>query len=288
MAASDTLRYREYPPPHDLRDLLECAWVAHDPRVRADRRIEHIIPDGCPEWIAHLGDPFTRWVGDRWRPQPRMFLAGALTRPWRLRGGRRLLTVGLRLRPGAGTTRFPLRMCDWADREVPMVALVGRRAARSGATAMRGVTDPEAAVRAALRWLRECPRRSPRGHGTVTRPAVAAILAGHGREPIAVLGDRLGLAPRRLERAFARDVGMGPKVFARIVRLHAALASLEPGVRQPAVDWALASGYFDQAHMARDARMVAGRRARAAREQDGALARHFTAPERLRRLLSGE
>jgi hypothetical protein len=54
------------------------------------------------------------------------------------------------------------------------------------------------------------------------------------------------------------------------------------------VEWALEAGYFDQAHLARDFRAIAGRRASRPRERDGELARHFSDPERVLALLRGE
>ena len=66
------------------------------------------------------------------------------------------------------------------------------------------------------------------------------------------------------------------------------LAVLDAAERASAVDMALAAGYFDQAHLLRDFRGLAGRAPRASRERDGELARHFTDPERLRLLFAGE
>ena len=87
---------------------------------------------------------------------------------------------------------------------------------------------------------------------------------------------------------FARDLGIRPKVYARIVRLNAVLATLDDAERARAVDLALEAGYFDQAHLLRDFRILAGRTPRAGRERDGEMARHFTHPERLKALLAGE
>jgi transcriptional regulator GlxA family with amidase domain len=120
------------------------------------------------------------------------------------------------------------------------------------------------------------------------RPAVQVLLEARGAMRVAAVARSLGWSRRRLERVFARDLGIGPKLFARIVRLNAVLAGLGAEERASAVDVALAAGYFDQAHLLRDFRMLAGRTPRAGRECDGELARHFTHPARLRLLLAGE
>src|SRR5262245_53813067 len=84
--------------------LWECVWAVWDPRPSSRRAPERIVPDGCPELIVHLADPFMRRIeaapgrraADTWRAQPRSFLAGTLTRPWLLRAGRRVFTIGMR------------------------------------------------------------------------------------------------------------------------------------------------------------------------------------------------
>ena len=57
---------------------------------------------------------------------------------------------------------------------------------------------------------------------------------------------------KRLERVFARDVGLSPKHFARVARVQRALElrTLRPGVALAAL--AVHSGYADQAHFSRE------------------------------------
>jgi AraC-like DNA-binding protein len=283
------IRYREYAPTPRLRSILECVWMVWDSRSRTARPADRVIPDGCPELIVHLGDAFHRRIGARWIRQPRAFLAGTLTRPWWIRGGRRMRTLGVRFRPGAVTAVFPIRMARAADREISLVELSGGPAASALMRSLSAARDPRHACAMAERWIAEraAEARPPRGH-EATMLAVRAILTGHGRRRIGEVAASLGLGARRMERAFARDLGIRPKLFARIVRLNAALAMLRPEERTQAVDWALEAGYFDQAHLARDFRTVAGRRALAPRAHDGAFARHFTEPRRLLAFLAGE
>jgi AraC-like DNA-binding protein len=281
------MRYRERPPPADLAAGIECVWEVRDSRASTRRAPERIVPDGCPELIVHLGDAFARQVAGRWVRQPRAFLAGTLTRPWLVRAGRRVHTIGIRFRPAAAAHLLGPGVEGAADREVILGRLIGRGEARALVTALRGGDTAAARWRAAIGWLRT--RRDAAGpDGPGARPAVELILRARGRVRIAELAQRLGWSRRRLERVFARDLGVRPKLYARIVRLNAVLAALDRAERGRAVDLALEAGYFDEAHLLRDFRSLAGRTPQRGRESDGELARHFTRPERLRALLDGD
>lgn len=280
------LRYVEHRPRPELRRHVECLWLASDTRARS-RTPERVVPDGCPELIVHLADCFARERGGRFVVQPRAFLAGTLTRPWLLRAGRRVLTLGVRFRPGAVTAVLPVSMPEATDRETRLAAIVGGTAARALGLALRSARSEAARFAAAEAWLMgRLAAARPRGEGAAV--AVRLLLQARGSVRIDAVARALGWSRRRLERTFARELGIRPKLFARIVRLNAVLAGLGAAQRASAVDAALAAGYFDQAHLLRDFRGLAGRTPRTSRERDGELGRHFTHPERLRLLFAGD
>lgn len=283
-----SLRYVEHRPRAELVRDLECLWMVWDPVARRSRPPDRVVPDACPEIIVHLADPFRLYVAPRWRRQPRAFLAGTLSRPWLLRAGSRVRTLGMRFRPGTVPAFLAVNMAEVTDREVPLDLLTGARPARELVRALGEATRNSTAFHVAEHWLLE--RRAERGirPAGVTHGAVREILKSRGRARIEAVAGRLGISRRRLERALARDLGIRPKLFARIVRLQAAIATLAADERMRAVDWALEAGYFDQSHLSRDFRAMTGRRAGARREDDGELARHFTDPRRLAALLDGE
>lgn len=79
---------------------------------------------------------------------------------------------------------------------------------------------------------------------------------GHVR--VATLASSSGLSRQRFTRWFRDAVGMGPKRFARLLRLQAVLESV---TTEPVGDWsrfALRPGYCDQAHMIADFRWLTG------------------------------
>ncbi len=70
-----------------------------------------------------------------------------------------------------------------------------------------------------------------------------------GCERIPALADAAGLSMRQFERRFMQQVGMGPKLFARIARFEAVVDLM---ARTQTESWTSAAhrfGYFDQMHM---------------------------------------
>lgn len=98
------------------------------------------------------------------------------------------------------------------------------------------------------------------------RPEVAcawrALLASRGAMPIADLSRETGWTTRHLGARFRDEFGLTPKAAARVVRFDRARRLLQRRVaagRAPALaDLAAAGGYYDQAHLAREFRELAG------------------------------
>jgi AraC-like DNA-binding protein len=100
--------------------------------------------------------------------------------------------------------------------------------------------------------------RAERADRTVDA-AVRAILRAGGNLSIAALAPALGVTRQHLARAFARHVGVPPKMFARVARVRKVLAKARVASK---IDWtalALDAGYYDQAHLAGEVREITGR-----------------------------
>ncbi|MET7670322.1 helix-turn-helix domain-containing protein [Micromonospora luteifusca] len=104
------------------------------------------------------------------------------------------------------------------------------------------------------------------------------LVASGGQGGVGVLADELGWSRRHLASRFRQDVGLPPKMVARLLRFQQAYAALthvgatigpptesatgagSPGVTR-AVDWAAVAarcGYYDQSHLIRDFHQFAG------------------------------
>jgi AraC-like DNA-binding protein len=120
----------------------------------------------------------------------------------------------------------------------------------------------------AASWVAE---RVSRARGVTPEVAWSAALIEEsgGAVPIARLRSETGWSKTRLVSAFRDQIGVAPKLYARIVRFSCAAELLTAGGALTEV--ALAAGYYDQPHMNAEFRELSGMTPRefAAREQLG-------------------
>jgi AraC-like DNA-binding protein len=251
------MQYREYPPGPHLSAVVECLWTLEGHARDLAGAIQPVLPDGRPELVVHLGDPFDRiGEGGGLERQPDVIFAGQLSRQLVLRPTGRMSVLGVRFRPygAAAFVREPQHRLvgltlDAGDlsASVAVIADVVRHSARSLQEAVTLMQERLAPVTTTAAIDRRVVQ------------AVAAIARSGGTLAIDDLAGRLDTTRRHLERLFLRSVGLPPKRLARITRFQRALAALEGaggGARGALA--AHACGYADQAHFIRDFRELAG------------------------------
>ena len=163
-------------------------------------------------------------------------------------------TVIVRFKPGGSVPLLGVAASELTDRVVPLEDLWGR-VASDLCTELLATADDADAMGRVLRAL--ALRASHVFHtssGQLARRAVRLLEGGQGR--VGNVAARLGVTERHLRRAFIENVGVGPKEFARTVRLQRALA-----MANTSCDWARIAadaGYCDQAHLIGDFRQLVG------------------------------
>lgn len=285
------MRYAEYEPSPGLARLVERFWILEGAGTGV---ADAIFPDGRIEIVFHYSGTFWRRrddeeppapqasspapvEGGEWTPmttsapperQPDAMVVGQMLAPVILAPEGAVGVAAVRLRPAAARTLLGFPSTDIAGRFVDLDLLFGSTSSIREQLA-EAVTD---AARIALLegWLTRHVRGTP-------KPRIEAVVRGMaasgGRASIDELAEASGLHVRQLERHFLHEVGLTPKTFARISRLQLALARVRAGA--PLSDVALACGFYDQAHMARDFRQLASMSPRAWQAHAGELAPLF-------------
>lgn len=221
------MRYAETPPPPELDGLVEAVWTLD---VASDGRVDHqAVPDGCIELIRrHAGQSV-------WRTeQPSLFVTGLALQPAALRFSGDARFTGIRLWPWAWHALGGSSCRDFAD---------GWRAILD--------SDPLAAL---LPDESDPMPRLANAFASQRQPAIAAIRHIDSVEELARL---TRLSTRQLQRICAKETGMAPRSYLRLLRFRTAVN----GIQSPEAalaDTAAASGYADQAHMTREFQSLAG------------------------------
>ena len=251
---------------------MRCVWeLVADPAEGVGGPLERVLPDGCMEWVFHLGTPFRieRAPGQLER-QAHALVGGVTTRAILLEPTPDAWVLGVRFEPGHAWAAAGLPARELVDRVVPAdhdpwFAEVTER--------LHGASPDERVGRLQTELLARFaggprPRRTVRDLGR----AVSALV--EGRATVDHVARSCGLSPRQLQRRFLDEVGVGPKHLARIARFARA-AELVSWTDQPLTAVAHAEGYADQSHFAREFRQLAGLSPRQYRAETHDLAEAF-------------
>lgn len=217
------------------------------------------LPGTYVPLILDLGEGWT--VGDPRRPPQAAehigsFVAGLTDHAVLVEhpGHARCLQVDLTPVGARRLLGFPMH--ELANRVVPLADVLGRT---SALLLERLAGAPSWDARFALLDRALAARLADAAPG---RPEVAWALGrmveSAGGAPIGGLAGELGWSHRRLIARFRDEVGLAPKLTARIVRFERLQALL---AGDPTLEWARAAaacGYSDQAHLAREVRELTG------------------------------
>ncbi len=278
--------YTEHQPSTLLGRHLECVWFAVDDdsadSVKAEQKV---LPDGCIEWVFHLGDRFRRKECGEWLLQPQSFVVGEMTRYLILQPTGRLRTMGVRFRPGGAYRFLPFPVIDLTDQVVETGDIWGSEGANLEDAVLTASTDVERMrlvedfLLGRLRVVDPRPR---------FEAAIAEVLRSHGLARVDDVATKVNWSPRQLEREFRANAGLTPKAMARIIRFQNLLRLIGENALREWATIAISVGYADQPHMVREFRAYAGQ---TPTEKElnavGELARHFISPKRLATLLGG-
>jgi len=181
-------------------------------------------------------------------------VAGPRTRALfkRATGVARVVTI--RFKPGWSAPLLGVAANALTDRIVLLEDLWGRPGTDLCLELLAASSQPELIDRLARALAVRARQTFEPASGRLARHAVRLLEAGEVR--VDRVAEQLGVTARHLRRVFTESIGIGPKEFARAVRLQRA-------VRRTAIskDWARIAadaGYYDQAHLIAEFRQLIG------------------------------
>jgi AraC-like DNA-binding protein len=238
--------YREIAAHPALAPAIESVWMRHVGPTAASSSPDVVVPDNCSDVIARL-DAETDRID--------VIAVGTMSVPLLLHERSPGRYVGVRFRPGHGRRALRVDAGELRDQCVPLEDFdpaLGRlieRAIRSASTAR----DTALALQRVV-----APRlTSETGPAATVQDALARIVAARGALPLGRLCHELRVTRQHLARLFEKEVGVSPKVVARVARVRHVMYLAGRG--QPV--WAriaAEAGYADQSHLIAEFRTLVG------------------------------
>jgi AraC-like DNA-binding protein len=252
-------------------DRWEMVHGAPDPRLRGyvlsycsyhentssfTRRRE--LPSDRVVVIVNLGEPIRVSAPGHsgWSTQGEGFVAGlhdtyALTETGGSQAG-----VQVDLTPVGAHLLFGLPMHELSQRVVTLEELFGRGGAllREALAEAAGWAERFVVVDEFL-LARLDVARSP--VPSVTR-ALGRLRESGGTVPVGAIAAEIGCSPRHLITRFREQVGVTPKLLARILRFERVVSLVDSRTEMSWAEIAQVCGYYDQAHLIRDFNQFAG------------------------------
>ncbi len=234
-------RYQESKPRPELRPFVRCVWSYED--ASPSHVVQRIPPDGCPELILHLADPYEEQGEDgRFVRQPRTIFAGQMTQPLCLRARGAVACAGVRFEADGAASWFGAAMSEATD----------RRMDATGMLRVGHVRDTEGAIEALQDAITARLVAAKRPLDPEIRADVLRQRDGVG-QPVPDPAER-----RRIQRLYLKLVGVPQQMLQSIFRFRRVFDRAAEADGGLWVAVALDAGYFDQPQMARDFRRFLG------------------------------
>ncbi|WP_114238439.1 AraC family transcriptional regulator [Dyella sp. C9] len=225
----------------------------------AGHHYERVLPVPGAALIINLHEDETRVYSDdnarRCTKAPAAVIGGPCLRSQIIDTAEQVRVIGVVFRPGGAHALTGEDHVVLVERDIGLEDLFGASAHQLRERLLDTV-EPSARLALLEHWL-QSHMRMPR-----LAPEVDYALDAIARCPqvarIGALVRDTGLSEYRFGRLFRRQVGMGPKRYARLLRFRAVVEAVH---HQPCVDWsrvAADGGYVDQPHLVREFHDFAG------------------------------
>ncbi|KAA9327722.1 AraC family transcriptional regulator [Hymenobacter busanensis] len=251
--------FQDFHPRPELREYVACYHLRHfvfQPGEVLPFKPYPPRPEQCLTFFPREGQRVEYPAAQRWVAQPRAVLVGQATQRVNLHVGRDFLALIVVFRPGALFRLTGLPAGELTGTHVDAESVFSPDVRRLSEH-LSSSTDYDEMIRLVEGFLLAVAHRGRRPALPVDRIA-SGVVEFPGAPSVVDLAGRSCLSPRQLERQCRERLGVGPKTFARIARLHHAYRRR---FHCPQEDWlstALACGYYDLQHLAKDFRDLAG------------------------------
>ncbi|MET0287119.1 MAG: helix-turn-helix transcriptional regulator [Polyangiales bacterium] len=214
--------------------------------------LERVVPDGAVQLAFNFGVAPTAGQGEGARSEA----IGARTEPALVRLRGRMDGITVTLRPGAVAVLLGVPASELRASTVPL-DLLWRGEASRWLQQLRELPDDMTR----LLWLQRALLQRARDAAPEVACATHAarlMMEARGKLSVRALAASLGIGERRLQQLFQQHVGLSPRAYGRVARMHGLLRDLRVAEVPSWARIAQDAGFYDQAHLANEFRALCG------------------------------
>jgi AraC-like DNA-binding protein len=232
-----------------LQPYVSHILVYRESFAKGQEVIERVVPDGAVRLILNLGD--SPAAG------PTLLAVGPSAAPAMVRLRGHMDGVSITLRPGAASLLLGVPAGELAGTAAPLQDLWNRGAADLPGVLVEQTDDARRvdALQDALR--RRLPHTPPPTHPLAVH-ALRLLSASQRRLKVRDVAAEMGLGERRLQQLFHAHMGLPPRTWSRLARMHDCLRALRRYPDKASADAAAEAGFYDQPHLVNEFRELCG------------------------------
>lgn len=176
-------------------------------------------------------------------------LSGARSRYFVVNTEDMVQTIGIQFKPGGAFPFFRMPASELQEQSISLDDIFGAEA-RHIRDRLLETSSPEQKFQLLECWLLDRLAKPLQRHRAVEF-ALQRLLQNPAQS-VSALSDRIGISQRRFIQIFSSEVGLTPKLFARVRRFQSSIQELGIDTEVEWTDLALRCGYYDQAHFNHD------------------------------------
>lgn len=252
-----SIQVREVTPSAALQPYVENYWQAVFNPASSQVLSFKVVPRGVIELVLHLSDFHCDLeINEEWTQSPDHTLIGLWTEPYEVRFRKKVEVQGIRFKPDGFYALFGIPAAEFSRRSTDMEDVLGE-AFCEYVGRLREALSAQERLRLTESFLLKMLQKND---GAAPYLHAAAELIRTQSENISVdqLSQKVFISPRQLEREFKTVIGISPKAYLRIARLHQAQQLLRQNRFANLAQLAYQCGYYDQSHFIRDFKKILG------------------------------
>jgi len=245
------MQYYQVPPSPALEPYVQYFWVFSEPENDPVLKTYKVIADGEPGMVFQFNLAF---YNTQQELLPHFFLYGQSTRNMYNYSRGSFMNIGVVLRPDAVRSIFGIDSCDLTNSTLDLSLLDGNAMPEQ----LINCNDVEEGIQLLSGYILRKAAQHRHKNNQLVAWASQKLLADPGVNSLKEVRQELNISERSLERLFKINIGMSPKLYARVCRFQASLNSLRNNGYEKLSDISYGNGYADQSHFIREFREFSG------------------------------